>query len=130
MKELQGQSNIVSCDDFFIEENPDGIGGKIYIRMELLTSLQEETRERLLPEEEVIRLGKDICKALILCESRNIIHRDIKPDNVMIYTMIQKAMLRNIQFMKKPRKEKLRIIRNMMQTEMSLMKGSRELANK
>ena len=29
MKELQGESNIVSCDDFAIEENPDGIGGKI-----------------------------------------------------------------------------------------------------
>ena len=84
MKELQGQSNIVSCDDFAIEENPDGIGGKIYIRMELLTPLQKVTKERLLSEEEVIRLGKDICKALILCESRNIIHRDIKPDNVMI----------------------------------------------
>ena len=84
MKELQGQSNIVSCDDFAIEKNPDGIGGKIYIRMELLTPLQKVTKERLLSEEEVIKLGKDICKALILCESRNIIHRDIKPDNVMI----------------------------------------------
>ena len=84
MKELQGQSNIVSCDDFAIEKNPDGIGGKIYIRMELLTPLKKVTKERLLSEEEVIRLGKDICKALILCESRNIIHRDIKPDNVMI----------------------------------------------
>ena len=84
MKELQGQSNIVSCDDFAIEENPDGIGGKIYIRMELLTPLQKVTKERLLSEEEVIKLGKDICKALILCESRNIIHRDIKPDNIMI----------------------------------------------
>ena len=84
MKELQGQSNIVSCDDFAIEENPDGIGGKIYIRMELLTPLQKVTKERLLSEKEVIKLGKDICKALILCESRNIIHRDIKPDNIMI----------------------------------------------
>ena len=84
MKELQGQSNIVSCDDFAIEKNSDGIGGKIYIRMELLTPLQKVTKERLLSEEEVIRLGKDICKALILCESRNIIHRDIKPDNIMI----------------------------------------------
>ena len=84
MKELQGQSNIVSCDDFAIEENPDGIGGKIYIRMELLTPLQKVTKEHLLSEKEVIKLGKDICKALILCESRNIIHRDIKPDNIMI----------------------------------------------
>ena len=84
MKELQGQSNIVSCDDFAIEKNPDGIGGKIYIRMELLTPLQKVTKERLLSEKEVIKLGKDICKALILCESRNIIHRDIKPDNIMI----------------------------------------------
>ena len=84
MKELQGQSNIVSCDDFAIVENPDGIGGKIYIRMELLTPLQKVTKERLLSEKEVIKFGKDICKALILCESRNIIHRDIKPDNIMI----------------------------------------------
>ena len=84
MKELQGQSNIVSCDDFAIEENPDGIGGKIYIRMELLTPLQKVTKERLLSEKEVIKLGKDICKALILCESRNIIHRDIKPQNIII----------------------------------------------
>ena len=84
MKELQGQSNIVSCDDFALEKNPNGIGGKIYIRMELLTPLQKVPKERLLSEEEVIKLGKDICKALILCENRNIIHRDIKPDNVMI----------------------------------------------
>ena len=32
MKELQGQSNIVSCDDFALEKNPNGIGGKIYTR--------------------------------------------------------------------------------------------------
>ena len=84
MKELQGQSNIVSCDDFTMIPHDDGIGGDIFIRMELLTPLQKVTKERLLSEKEVIKLGKDICKALILCESRNIIHRDIKPDNIMI----------------------------------------------
>ena len=84
MKELQGQSNIVSCEDFTVVPHEDGIGGDIFIRMELLTPLQKVTKERGLSEEEIIKLGKDICKALILCESRNIIHRDIKPDNVMI----------------------------------------------
>ena len=32
----------------------------------------------------VIRLGMDICRALMLCEQKYIIHRDIKPENVMV----------------------------------------------
>lgn len=32
----------------------------------------------------VIRLGMDICRALMLCEQKHIIHRDIKPENVMV----------------------------------------------
>ena len=80
MKELQGQTNIVSCDDFAVVPRKDGIGGQIFIRMELLTPLQKATmptKQSMLSESEVIRLGKDICKALILCEARHIIHRDI-----------------------------------------------------
>ena len=41
MKELQGQTNIVSCDDFAVVPRKDGIGGQIFIRMELLTPLQK-----------------------------------------------------------------------------------------
>ena len=52
--------------------------------MELLTSLQQVLRERTLSEKEVIKLGKDISRALILCEKKHIIHRDIKPMNVMV----------------------------------------------
>ena len=52
--------------------------------MELLTPLPKAVKKEMLSEEQVIRLGKDICRALILCEERNIIHRDIKPDNIMI----------------------------------------------
>lgn len=84
MRELQGQSNIVSCDDFAVVPREDGIGGSIFIRMELLTPLPKAVKKETLSEEQVIRLGKDICRALILCEERNIIHRDIKPDNIMI----------------------------------------------
>ena len=84
MKELQGQSNIVSCDDFTVAPHENGIGGDIFIRMELLTSLQQILKERMLSEEEIIKLGKDISRALILCESKNIIHRDIKPVNIMV----------------------------------------------
>ena len=84
MKELQGQTNIVSCDDFAVVPRKDGIGGQIFIRMELLTPLQKVTNQSMLGESEVIRLGKDICKALMLCEARHIIHRDIKPQNILV----------------------------------------------
>ena len=87
MKDLQGQTNIVSCDDFAVVPRKDGIGGQIFIRMELLTPLQKATmptKQSMLSESEVIRLGKDICKALMLCEARHIIHRDIKPENILI----------------------------------------------
>ena len=83
MKELQG-ANIVSWDDFTMVPHEDGIGGDIFIRMELLTSLQQRMRERSLSEQEIIKLGKDISHALVLFESKNIIHRNIKPTNIMV----------------------------------------------
>ena len=84
MRTLQGQTNIVSCDDFTVVWNQNGIGGKVFIRMELLTPLNQVLKERALSVEEIIQLGKDIASALILCEKKNIIHRDIKPANIMV----------------------------------------------
>ena len=84
MKEQQEQSNIVTCDDIVVVPHENGVGGDIFIRMELLTSLPRILRERSLSEQEIIKLGKDISHALVLCESKNIIHRDIKPTNIMV----------------------------------------------
>ena len=84
MRTLQGQTNIVSCDDFTVVWNENGIGGKVFIRMELLTPLNRVLKERELSIEEIIQLGKDIASALILCEKKSIIHRDIKPANIMV----------------------------------------------
>lgn len=84
MSKLKGNSNIVSYEDHQIIPHEDGIGYDVLIRMELLTPLLDVLLERPLTEKEVVKLGIDICKALELCHRKNIIHRDIKPQNIFI----------------------------------------------
>ena len=84
MYTLRGQSNFVSYEDHEVRRHANGIGGEIYIRMELLTPLQAVMSQRLLTEREIIRLGIDLCKALDVCEKRHILHRDIKPQNIFV----------------------------------------------
>ena len=84
MAQLKGNSNIVSYEDHQIIPHEDGIGYDILIRMELLTPLIDRMVEKKLDEKEVVKLGIDICKALELCHRKNIIHRDIKPQNIFI----------------------------------------------
>ena len=84
MSEFRGNSNIVSFEDHKVIEKTDRIGWDILIRMELLESLTEHVTEKPLSQDEVIKLGIHICKALELCALKNTIHRDIKPDNIFM----------------------------------------------
>lgn len=84
MESLKGVQNIVSVEDYKVVEKTGEIGWDIYIRMELLTSFNAYICDKKLTEEEVIKLGCDICTALEICARRNIIHRDIKPANIFI----------------------------------------------
>ena len=84
MSKLKGESNIVSYEDHRVIEHTDGIGWDILIRMELLTPLMKYTKEHSLTQQDVIKLGIDICKALELCRKHKIIHRDIKPENIFV----------------------------------------------
>ena len=84
MSKLKGNSNIVSYEDHSVVPKKDGLGWDIYIRMEILTPLITHIRENKMTVRNVIRLGIDICQALEVCQKYNIIHCDIKPENIFV----------------------------------------------
>lgn len=84
MSELRGNTNIVSYEDHSVEELEGGFGWEIYLRMEMLTPLRKYMEEHPLTTADVVRLGIDICKALEVCRRANIIHRDIKLENIFV----------------------------------------------
>ncbi|MCL1918108.1 MAG: serine/threonine protein kinase [Peptococcaceae bacterium] len=84
MSEFRGNSNIVSFEDYGVIEKKDSIGWHILIRTELLQPLLTHVRKAPLTKADVVKLGIHICRALELCAQKNIIHRDVKPDNIFI----------------------------------------------
>lgn len=83
MATMKGNSNIVDCDDLHYEKQESGYGWYIYMKMELLTPLTKAL-DKSIHEDQVIKLGMDICNALVLCRNRSIVHRDIKPQNIFV----------------------------------------------
>ena len=83
MAEMKGHTNVVNCDDIRYVQKDTGIGWDIYIKMELLTPMMKSL-DRMADEKQVIKLGRDMASALVLCRNRSIIHRDIKPQNIFV----------------------------------------------
>ena len=74
--------NVLQVLDF--GEEPDGL---LYIVMELLDGrdLRDLLREQeVLPLPQIIEIGSQLCAALSAAHERGVVHRDVKPENVMI----------------------------------------------
>ncbi len=84
METFKGTQNIVSVEDYKVVKKEGEIGWDIYIRMELLTPLNDFFYDHLPDENEIIKIGIDICTALEMCAKRKVIHRDIKPENIFV----------------------------------------------
>ncbi|MBQ9059892.1 MAG: protein kinase [Firmicutes bacterium] len=84
MSRLKGHSHIVSYEDHVIIEHEEDIGWDILMRIELLTPLIEHSLNHHLTEADVLQLGIDLCKALEYCRQFDIIHRDVKPENIFV----------------------------------------------
>ena len=83
-KELLAMEELSECKHIMPVLDSACCGGQLYIMMPLMESLVDYQSIHLMDEESVIRMGIDLCNALSFCEDRGILHRDIKPDNIMI----------------------------------------------
>ena len=84
MECVKGYSNIVNIDDYTVVKNSGGKPWYVLIRMELLSPLYAYLEEHEPAEEDISRIGSDLCRALEICKARKIVHRDIKPANVFV----------------------------------------------
>jgi len=83
MKSLSVSPNIVKCDGIRWEKQDNGVGWDIYIKMELLMPLHKALTDSV-KEETVEKAARDICSALVLCKEHNVVHRDIKSQNIFV----------------------------------------------
>lgn len=80
----QGAPHVVSYFENQIDETKPPLRYDIYILMEYLTSFSDYAAKQPFMVRDVIRLGKDMLCALMVCHKNQIIHRDIKEDNIFV----------------------------------------------
>ena len=84
LEQFKGNPNIVSIEDHDVLEREDMLGRIVIIRMELLETLEDYILTHEVTDKEIIKMGLSILNALVDCEERNVLHRDIKPQNVFV----------------------------------------------
>ena len=84
MSIFKDSENIVDIEDYEILKKKKEIGWIINIRMELLQNLDLYILEHNLTDREILKMAIDVATALEDCEENNVIHRDIKPDNIFV----------------------------------------------
>ncbi len=75
--------HFIRYEDLELRKASDGKGRLILIRLEQAKSLADLLKEISLTHDETLRLGINICNALIKCRSFNYIYPNLKPENIL-----------------------------------------------
>lgn len=78
---LKGNTHIVNYIDHYVDKKADYY--TLYLEMELLNSLDKYYPDDI-DTDQILKICYDILDGLILCEDENIVHGDIKPQNLMV----------------------------------------------
>lgn len=84
LEELKGAKNIINIEDCKVIEEKEKIQWNIYLRMDLLKNTKKYFTENPPQVIDIINLALDISEALEICEKMNIIHGNIKPENIFV----------------------------------------------
>ena len=84
MKSVKGHTNILGIDDYRVFHHTETGRWYVIIRMELLTTLHKRLQLAPFTEQDIVRLGIDLCNALEACSRRHIVHLNINPGSVYI----------------------------------------------
>lgn len=86
LRTLSETPEIVNIFDSSVQISPDGNSMDAFIRMELLTPLVEKLNGSSFSANDAVTMVNDIASALTVCHTANIVHMDIKPENILCST--------------------------------------------
>ncbi|MDR1641949.1 MAG: serine/threonine protein kinase [Clostridiales bacterium] len=84
IKAFKDTTNIAVYEDFQVIQRPGELGATVLLRMELLDKLEKVFSERKTKESDTIKIGIDITRALEILAQHNIVHRDVKLENIFL----------------------------------------------
>lgn len=84
---LRGSSNCATYLGYQVCAREEGVGFVLYLLSERYVTLPEYLQENAMTHLRALNLGLDLCTALCELRGQDLIHRDVKPENIYLNAM-------------------------------------------